>query len=168
MKGILFSSEIWIAKREVLERYGIAVTRRVDGTKEINQPRYHIGEVVYIKEGYSHYGDELNCGVWTALIEYKVDGSLSRIPFGEQIPPREKWWNTGKSVRYYQTPLFMPAWAARFFIKILDVRPELLTLPLSAEELALEGGEITLPLLTSYNHKWVNRYQFETRRMNEG
>lgn len=37
MNGMSFKPDIWIAKKKVLDQYGVAVTRRLDGLKEINQ-----------------------------------------------------------------------------------------------------------------------------------
>lgn len=48
---------------------------------------------------------------------YKADGSLaSRYHTGETVYIKEVW--IGK----WRNPLFMPEWAARYFIKITDVR----------------------------------------------
>lgn len=106
------------------------------------KPRYQVGEVVYIKEAYAHYGDALNKGVWTAQIKYKLDCEKRHIPFAHTVPPREKWWNTGKPLDYFQSPLFMPAWAARYFIKIKDVRAERLQ-EITPEDCIKEGATMS-------------------------
>jgi hypothetical protein len=63
------------------------------------KPRYHPGETVYIKE----------VGAWDT--EHKHNFVFYRA----NAPNVNAKW---------QSPLFMPAWAARYFIKIKDVRPE--------------------------------------------
>jgi len=144
-------------------------------------PRYQVGETVYIKEAYSHYGNDLTLGVWTAQVIYKLDGLKRSIPFGHQFHPREKWWNTGKPINYMQTPLFMPAWAARYFIAIISVEPQRLW-EITPRDCAAEGieGKNMLDcyilndfhiLWDSINKKypwksnpWVWKYEFRMER----
>jgi len=165
MKGILFKPGILLAKLKVLGEYGEAQTRRLHGLKEINamgdwkfkyvdgswyasekhgyqcavKPRYQAGEFVYIQEAYSHYADNLNCGIWTAQVKYKLDEVIRYIPFAHTIPPREKWWGTSK----YQSPLFMPEWAARYFILITDVWVERLQ-KITTEDCLAEGVDLSV------------------------
>jgi len=76
-------------------------------TSRICRPRYLPNEVVYIKEA---YWQDQSGGLW----DYKLDSSR-----WENI----EWPVTicgGKAI----SPLFMPAWAARYFIRITDVRAE--------------------------------------------
>jgi len=98
--------------------------------------RYQVDEVVYIKEAW--YQDP-GGAIW-----YKLNppGFLSDCD-------------------YWKSPLFMPAWAARYFIKITDVGTERLQLPLTPDELEREGGEIAIPMLEKINGKWVFRYEFK-------
>jgi len=96
--------------------------------------RYQVGETVYIKEA----------GVWDNKTKFRA--------YKANMPNTQTKW---------QSPLFMPEWAARYFIKTKDVRAERLSLPLSPEELALEGGETALPILEKINGLWVFRYEFE-------
>jgi len=169
VRGILFKPDIWMAKERVLDEYGIAVTRRVikpqpparfidkrpdmrrgvlvfvgdspDDVYEVH-PRYDFGEIIYIKEAW--WRDQSG-GCWG----YKLDDI--------EWPPSNCG---GKAI----SPLFMPAWAARYFIEITDVRAERLELPLSPEELTLEGGEPALVMLEKINGLWVWRYEFRLIR----
>ena len=131
MKGILFRPEVWQAKLRVLEQYGEAQTRRVikpQPTKPVgtahdwewkpagmlcyddyfrehapNYARYHIGETVYIKEAWS----DIYCwGRDQVHVLYALD-----------YPPAPKGFK-------WRSPMFMPAWAARYFIVIEQVRAE--------------------------------------------
>ena len=130
MNGILFKPDVWKAKLRVLEECGEAQTRRIikidqfgwiykgilygiaqfdhKATNEriIIRPRYQAGEVVYIKEVW-----------WTTeptegFVYFKADWD-SGLPC-EMLNENGKW----------KSPLFMPAWAARYFIQITDVRAE--------------------------------------------
>ena len=67
------------------------------------KPRYQVGEVVYIKEGWTPSHQGLDC-------IYKLDAKE-----GELFPIPTKDW---------RSPLFMPEWAARYFEKITDTRAE--------------------------------------------
>jgi hypothetical protein len=64
------------------------------------KPRYQVGETVYIKEA----------GVWDSKTKFRVYAAN----FNEVAYEKVKW----------QSPLFMPEWAARYFILIKDVRAE--------------------------------------------
>ncbi len=108
------------------------------------KPRYHVGEVVYIKEAWAV---ERQLDTWT------VYNRNEHIFYKDDIDKA--------FVGRWRSPLFMPEWAARDFIKIKDVRAERLHLPLSSEELELEGGEQALELLTPIDNLWDFRYLFE-------
>ena len=152
MKGILFKPDMIRAivdgrktvTRRVLnpqpKHFHYTMTRmypcKIDG--EQIKPRYQVGETVYIKEAYSHYANHLWLGNWVACVIYPGAGK-GDISFGTQEPPTEKWWNTGKPSGYTQTPLFMPAWAARYFLKIKDVRAERLQ-DITEEDARAEGA----------------------------
>jgi len=93
-------------------------------------PRYHVGEVVYIKEGYELYSI---LGSYEfanrANIKYLSDNFVTwvTIPIGQQLPKKG-----------CHSPLFLPAWAARYFIKITGVRAER-TRDITPEDCLLEG-----------------------------
>jgi hypothetical protein len=176
MKGILFTQEmITDIVREVNPKI---VTRRLGGLKYINEqpnywrldvlldndvacflpkgsrdpinlvfikPRYHAGEVVYIKEA------------WAVAKEFD---SLSPTMLS---PDTDVWFKNelgGDFVGRWRSPLHLRADFARYFIKILDVRPERLRLPLAVKELEREGGEPALIMLQKIDGKWVFRYEF--------
>lgn len=134
MKGIMFRPEMHKAIAENRK----TVTRRLDGLKEINKesnawssfdvqegiarfknkwtnnlitvkPRYRVGEVVYIKETtcIECYGRD---GVKDACYKTDEDGGESI-----EIDCNSAKWNS---------PMFMFAWAARYFIMITAVTPE--------------------------------------------
>jgi hypothetical protein len=128
--------------------------------------RYQVGEDVYIKEAHYAYGYWLDMGIsldtgkrewWFVADDSKGIYFLDNLPAGIKIlkgHSKEVGW-------YKRSPLFMPEWAARYFIKILDVRAERLKLPLSPEELELEGGEQALEILEKINGLWLFRYLFK-------
>jgi len=72
-----------------------------DSYEKVNIPRYQVGEVVYIKEAYWK-DSEGN------LFDYALDAPTQAIPDFCKL----------------MSPLFMPEWAARYFIEITDVRAE--------------------------------------------
>lgn len=183
MNGILFKPDIWQAKLAVLERTGEAETRRLDGLKEINKepgawrvwdklptidgsicferaggdvsdekfvkPRYHAGQVVYVRESWAGLASNDNVPICdmphdSGIIFYKADKPDAREPI------RGKW----------RSPLFMPAWCARHFVKILDVQPELFKLSnMTAKDIEEEGGEPALEYLGEYDGKWLWVYR---------
>ncbi len=186
MKGMLFKPDMIQSIRDKRK----TVTRRTSGLKEINQqpdkwdymrtnndgralfwrssdtasaifndpdnlrlvkPRYQVGETVYIKEAWAEF-PELN-GM-DAGIGYKADiDNCGQVPVGNTL----RTWDKVRP----RSPLFLPEKYARYFLKITDVRAERLLLPLSPEELELEGGEAALIMLEKLNGLWVFRYQFE-------
>ena len=115
------------------------------------KPRYQAGEVVYIKEAfrYIHGGGEVHdFGVW-----YKLDGEY-------------KWWRDNGGLMNYpineknRSPRFMPAWAARYFIKITAVRAER-TRDITFEDCLAEGivsSEfwVKSPVADSIFNVWYN------------
>ncbi len=89
-------------------------------------PHYQIGEVVYIKEAwclgayaYKHEAD----------IIYKL-GALSEqvtvitISWNDWLESHTTYGASSKVEDKWRSPLFMPAWAARYFIQITDVKPQ--------------------------------------------
>jgi len=147
MKGILFKP--WKIKA-IAEDDREWMTRRLGGLKEINKepdkwtcngwagswqgfafsdkssattsrivkPRYQVGEVVYLKEAWR-------------MSWYKF-GNDRQIPYYRLGTGRENQKGIWKS------PLFMPEWAARLFIKITDIRAERLQ-EITEEDAITEG-----------------------------
>jgi hypothetical protein len=164
MKGILMTAPNHLATRKKIKTQ----TRRLDGLKEINeepdkwhvnkQPaqglpaifhsdaqeeyrsinsHYRVGEVVYIKEAYELYrilGSETMPN--KANIKYISDNLVTwaTIPIGQALPKRG-----------YHSPLFLPAWAARDFIKITKVGIGRLQ-DITPEECLCEGIELPIPI----------------------
>ncbi len=206
MKGILFKPNM--IKAIVEERK--TVTRRLDSLKEINKepdrwvyqdapyrlhrfdgipdgfrvivkPHYQVGEVVYIKEAYRCIDFDLRDidePLRRIKVEYKNGETLWRMkPKEKPITIPDKW----------HSPMMMPEWAARYFIKITDVRAERLQ-EITYEDCGAEGiysefhcGDLDgrslthADLIKQYCHLWdsinpkypwssncwVFRYQFE-------
>ncbi len=143
--------------------------------------RYHVGEVVYIKEAFIYSFGRYPDIFW---IQYCSDGAKIE----QHISFRFPW---GKAARQCYTkldgspnrvsPLFMPAWAARDFIKITDVRAERLQ-EITNKDAEAEGvdsysadnwqteefrgnyaelWDSINPDYTWESNPWVFRYQFE-------
>lgn len=89
-------------------------------------PRYKVGEIVYLKEPYYEWGD------WDS-----EDGQYSY-----------KFDNPDKIVPYWENKLFMPASAARHWIKITGVHAERLQ-DISGYDCIKEGIEHTFPKAAS-------------------
>lgn len=134
------------------------------------QPRYQVSEVVYIKEAWAvksftpNYEEENQL-----LIRYKSDYAQRWITVNYET------WAKYSQQKYFcwKSPLFMPAWAARYFIRILDVRPERLQ-EISPEGMKAEGLPSGIPSPSFANtwdsinpnypfesNPWVWRYEFE-------
>lgn len=186
MKGILFKQDIWVAKKRVLEEQGFAVTRRASGLKEINQepdmwyyswhippstfrfeykdyplsfrdikPRYKVGEVVYVKETWATDAMFDNMS-FKEIGETKV----ATIPIWYRHDDMQED-NPNTTQGRWRSPRFMPAWAARLFCQILSIDIEKLALPLSHEEIELEGGNVAADFLKPYEGLWHWRYSFK-------
>ena len=97
------------------------------------KPRYQVGEVVYIKEAW--------------MID-KLFDKLKPSDIRGDLPPIW-YWNDGnhyadkveEGAGRVRSPLFMPAWAARDFIQIINVRPERLQ-EITEEDALAEGIKI--------------------------
>ena len=86
------------------------------------KPRYHVNETVYIKEAWRLYGwDDEGGEFWLQYRDETIseslcvtEGVIEKYWLPNNLWPEDKW----------RTPMFMPAWAARYFIQITDVRAE--------------------------------------------
>jgi len=82
-----------------------------------NSSRYHAGETVYIKEAYA-LRPHSDGGYWEA--QYKSNGEIRDCNCAvDAIREIAYKWDDK-----WRSPLFMPEWAARYFLKILAVRAE--------------------------------------------
>ncbi len=123
------------------------------------KPRYQVGDVVYIKEAW-------RIGAWNEdmpaiAVDYKLDNFAREewLTAPEDYDFEKLWiecsdeasdagkefdgegqyhWNPGESPCRWRSPLFMPEWAARYFIQITDVRPERLQ-EITEEDAMAEG-----------------------------
>lgn len=88
----------------------------------LSKPRYNVGEILYLKEPYQY---AKNTVTGEMIPFYKFDG--------EHIPGTEEFGDVE-----WKNKLFMPASAARYFIKIIGVRAERLQ-DISVEDCIKEG-----------------------------
>ncbi len=151
MKGVLFKSDMIKAIVEGKKTQ----TRRLGGLKRINinpsywslfdiqvgmarlknkwhndlttiKSRYQVGDVVYIKEAYTF------SFAWEGTKTKDIPFSTRRYCKDSEIDiPLSKW----------HSPRFMPAWAARYFIQITDVKPQRLQ-EIAGEDCVAEGIEL--------------------------
>ena len=169
MKGILFKP--WKIKA-IAEDDGEWQTRRVikpqpcddttfiyadgycslqakNGYAPYAKSRYQVGEVVYIKEA------------WQVSIHYDrlSPSDLLAHPI---VPVTYKYKPPFLLKGRWRSPLFMPEWAARYFIKITDIRAERLQ-KITEEDAKAEGVSL-LGYTTSMGRilgKDTYRYSFE-------
>jgi len=95
------------------------------------------------------------------------DTSIILLKDGERVEVKcsdsqwkKAYYDSKLSAYSWHSPMMMPEWAARYFITPLAISAELLRLPLSPEEMELEGGEVALPMLEKINGLWVFAYTF--------
>jgi len=159
MNGILFKPEMVqaivegrktvtrrVIKPQPIGRQFITTTMNpnvfalLDGTekrlKNLKAP-YEVGETVYIKEAWrpswkatEHYS--------APAVEYKLGGEILARTQAGQYPDGQ--FHNAK----WRSPLFMPEWAARYFIEIKDVRAERLQ-EITLEDAKAEGMPLALP-----------------------
>lgn len=151
MKGLLITADMLRAYVEGRK----TLTRRLDNLKEINQepdswnfregaetlskgwlfshpqlgnlwikPPYRVGEVVYLKEAFYVQPELWDEGHGPQPLHYLADAGLES--YEDYI---------------LKSPLFMPAWAARHFQRIKDVRPERLQ-AITEEDIQAEGIDV--------------------------
>jgi len=101
------------------------------------KPRYKVGELVYIKEAWRAVGRDSTDAIYKLEIQYK-DGKRT---WHEVNPLKWVWYtdNKGWGVNSkWRSPLFMPAWAARYFIRITGVEAQRLQ-EISIDDCKAEG-----------------------------
>ncbi|MDR2004134.1 MAG: hypothetical protein LBQ74_13975 [Prevotella sp.] len=87
---------------------------------KIINPKYNVGDILYLKEPYkiTHSHND-----W--YVDYKFAGEKMELPFSWGHKGLEKLCiQQEKSKSGWLNKLFMPAWCARRFIKIIGVRAE--------------------------------------------
>jgi len=90
-----------------------------------NSSRYHAGETVYIKEAHYRYGHWVKNGLTkTGKQQWRFKAFTHTIYYADNPPSGAKPNSYRQEAWYKRSPLFMPEWAARHFIKILAVRAE--------------------------------------------
>ncbi len=127
--------------------------------------RLSVGQVVYVREAWQVCDliyDEYNGG-------WEAGYPLKEIPKSKPEYKVALFYKLDGDDGPFRSPLFMPAWAARFFLQVVSVRPELFKIEeLTQEELDLEGGKIALEYLEEYDQKWVFRYGIKRVERPEG
>jgi len=170
MKGILFKPDMIMAIVEGRK----TVTRRVIKPQPIitgqfadyknittlienlgEYARYQVGEVVYIKEAHRYIqndGDPYGFG-----IQYKSDSQV-------------KWWTDNGNLMDYpidekwRSPLFLKELFARYFIKIADVRAEMVQ-EITEEDAKEEG--VTRPPNYSLTPHYIEWYKWLWDKINK-
>lgn len=127
MKGILFRPEVWQAKLKV---HGEAQTRRVIKPQPVNifpctaytqYARYQVGEVVYVKEAWAEWintSEHLRTGV------ISTDEARESVIYKSGVTGWDKLFKENGNPWAIKSTLFMPEWAARYFIKFTGVKAE--------------------------------------------
>lgn len=92
---------------------------------------YKIGETVYVKEAWTPTA--CFTGIKRALVEYKLDGQRE-----EKECTETEYFKALNFDREWNTPLFMPEWAARYFHTITDVKAQRVQ-EISWQEIIAEG-----------------------------
>ena len=129
------------------------------------KPRYHVGEVVYLKEAW--------------YIGRIISRDEADVFFGNKLEYITVPWNDWLEQQYIndswdesRSPLFMPAWAARDFVQILSVRPgrlqEITSEDCYAEGVSFRGDSVQKPK-DAYRDLWnsINpKFLFESNPWN--
>ena len=115
-------------------------------------PYGQVGGRLWVRETWQVVGFSLMTDAPKALkVAYKAgDGTkVFQVAFTD--------WHKYSSMGYskWRPSIHMPRWASRIDLEITGKRAERLKLPLSPEELELEGGESALEILKECEGKWV-------------
>lgn len=126
-------------------------------------PRYHVDEVVYIKEAHYRYGHwELTGGITLhGFEEYKFISESNTVLYTDNPPDiflTGPYGYYNGTAWYKRSPLFLPERFARTFIKITDLRPERLQ-EITEKEARAEGVEAygsyqTTTWIKPFNKLW--------------
>ena len=90
---------------------GAVLLEGKNGFQIVCKPRFRVGKVAYVQEVWRPASEK------EVRIEYKSDGAVV------EYPEKPSFYFYGCGDRW-RSPRFMPAWAARTFIRIEAVRPE--------------------------------------------
>lgn len=98
--------------------------------------RYEVGDRVWVRETWRTHERESDS---VDGVIYKADGAF--LPIENTIAAAEAWvvaHNNGKHGTAFRSPRFMPRWASRIELEIVDVRTELLQ-RMTEEDAIAEG-----------------------------
>jgi len=130
------------------------------------KPRYQVGETVYIKEAHYRFGHWQATGGVTenGRTEYEFVAETEEVRYLENPPDSfliGPYGYFNGTAWYKRSPLFMPAWAARYFLKITDVRAEKLCG--ITEEDAIAEGTIRYPdkIRQGHIYRTLSDYTYE-------
>lgn len=116
---------------------------------QLLKPKYKVGEIVYLKEPYAETCDEYG----SPLIAYRFDNAafylIRKDENGDYYqlntikkPVSANWTlDNFPACGEWKNKLFMPQWAARYFIEITEIRAERLQ-DISDEDCIKEGIEL--------------------------
>ena len=137
MKGICFIEPLYSKTVKNIKVQTRRIAKETTSLSVINgkptylsKPRYKVGDILYLKEPYKKWTRGLSDGRHTSIL-YK---------YGEETPCRKVGLEGSSYYTDWKNKLFMPASAARHFIKITAVRIERLQ-EISNEDCIKEGIE---------------------------
>lgn len=106
------------------------------------KPRYLLGEVVYIKEAWclGAYTYKKGADIIYKLGSKSEEVSVRTIPWNDWLETHSPYGSSNVVEAKWRSPRFMPAWAARYFVKIIGVREER-TKDITPEDCLAEGIE---------------------------
>lgn len=84
-------------------------------------PYGQVGDRLWVRETFRHYGNCFNAGNFTAFLTYKVDNNDRTIDYGATEPPKQTWWNKGKS-DIWQPGIFMYREFSRITLEVTEIR----------------------------------------------
>ncbi|SHG32913.1 hypothetical protein [Dysgonomonas macrotermitis] len=126
-------------------------SEKKDGSEWLVKPKYKVGDILYLKEPYKITHSH---NIW--YVNYKFDEQKIELPFSWGHKGLEKLCiQQEKSKSGWLNKLFMPAWCARHYIKIIAVRAERLQ-DISNEDCFKEG----IAPAISNNELFVNGFDY--------
>jgi hypothetical protein len=120
-----------------------------------------VGDQLWIKETFRHFGNKFEGGKNFALVTYRQDGISQEIEV--ENPPVEKWWNTGN--KPWKPSIFMPRWASRITLEITGIRVERLQ-EISEDDAKAEGTKPSIVGAALDHLKYRAGYQSLWERIN--